>query len=63
MTATNILNRISGHLSTSLNEVIKLYGRGCFILHIILIDADFDKVSYKLGEVEVNIALAREHMG
>ena len=40
----------------------KLYGRGGFIIHIILVDMDFDKVADKLVNVEVNISEAQENV-
>ena len=42
--------------------MIKLYERGDSIISVIMMDIEFDKVVEILGNVEVNIAEAREHV-
>ena len=50
-------------LSKSSNKVIKLYGRGCLIIRVLLMDMEFEKVVEIMGNVELNIAEERELMG
>ena len=42
---------------------MQLYARGRFIIHVILIDMEFEKVQDELGLVQVNTAAACEHIG
>ena len=43
--------------------MIKLYERGGFIIRVILTEMEFEKVSDKLGKVEVNIGAVQEYLG
>ena len=43
--------------------MIKLYVRGGFIICVILMDMEFEKVAELLGIIEVNIAVARKQVG
>ena len=38
-------------ISKSLNKVIKVYGRGGFVIRVIMKDTEFKKVIDKLGKV------------
>ena len=58
----HILSQIDYQLSKSLNKLIKLYEICDFVIHVILVDMEFEKVSETLGIVEVNIESAREHV-
>ena len=40
-----------------------MYAHGGFIVNIILMDQEFDKLESKLDLVEINTAAAREHVG
>ena len=46
-------------ISKILNKVIKLYVRVGFIISVIMMDMEFEKVAEILVNVEVNIAVAR----
>ena len=59
VTVEHITSQIDEQLSKFLNKVIKLYGRGGFIIRVIMVDVEFDKVAETLGEFEVKIAAAR----
>ena len=43
--------------------MIKLYRRGGFIIRVILMGIEFERVDKLMGNVKVNIAAAREHVG
>ena len=43
--------------------MIKLYEICGFIIHVILVKIDFDKVDELLGVIEVNIVASRKHKG
>ena len=49
-------------LIKSLNKVIKLYGRGGFIIHVKLMDMEFVKVTGLLGNAEGTITAEIEHV-
>ena len=59
VTVEHIPSQKSEQLSKNLNKVIKLYGRGGFVIRVILMDMEFENVAELMGKVEVNIALAR----
>ena len=50
-------------ISKILNKVIKLYGRFGFIIRVIMMDVEFDKVAETLGNFEVKFSASREHVG
>ena len=62
VTVEHIWSQIDEQLSKSLNKVIKLYGRVSFIIRMILIDMEFEKVDELLQNFEFNIAAAIEHV-
>ena len=62
-TVEHIPSQTVAQISNSLNKVIKLYGRGGFVIRMILMDTDFEKVAELLGNVEFGISAAREHVG
>ena len=50
-------------LIKSLNKLIKLYGRGGFIIRVKLVDMEFEKVTGLLRSAEGTIAEDIEHVG
>ena len=62
VTDKNIPSWMEYHLSKRLNKLMKLYGRVVFVLRAILVDVEFQKITYKLGYLEVNIAVTQEHV-
>ena len=62
VTVEYIPSQIEYQMSKSWNKVIKLYERGGLIVRMILMDVEFEKVAETLGDVEVNIVVAREHV-
>ena len=56
-------SRTKKQLARLLRRVCMLYGRGGFVVRVILMDMEFEKVSDEIGLVEVNTAAAREHVG
>ena len=49
-------------LSKALNEIVQLYSRGGFIIRVILMDMEFEKIKDDMGLVDVNTTAAREHV-
>ena len=45
-----------------MNKLITLYGRGEFIVRVILMDMKFEKVTDKVGRVEVNTTSSLEYV-
>ena len=62
VTVEHIPSRKSNQLSSSLNKVVKLHGRGGFIIHVILMEADFENVAEILVKFGVNSAVARKNV-
>ena len=62
-TIEHIPSQTAEHISKSLNRMIKLYRRGGFIIRVILMGIEFERVDKLMGNVKVNIAAAREHVG
>ena len=63
ITVDQIPSQTADQISKRLNRVVKLYGGGGFIIHVILMDMEFDKVAEIMGNIEVNIEVERENMG
>lgn len=61
-TAEHVPNRTAKQLSSSLKKIIRLYGSGGFIVRIILMDMEFEKVADEMENVIVNTTAAREHV-
>ena len=40
--------------------MVQLYGQGGFIIHVILMDMEFEKIKDDMGLVDVNTIAARE---
>ena len=51
------------NFSRSPNKTIKLYGRGGFVISVIIIYMEFKKVIVMLDNAEVYITAAQEHVG
>ena len=62
-TVEHLSSRSAKQLSSSLNKVIQYYKRANFIVNVILMDQEFDKVVDELPMVEINTSAAREHVG
>ena len=62
-----IIEHVPSHtakqLSSSLNKIVPLYARGRFIIHVISMDMEFEKVQDELGLVQVNTMATHEHVG
>ena len=54
---------MSMRIISSLTKIVKLYARGRFIACAILVDMEFEKVSYDMDLVQVNTTAYREHVG
>ncbi len=46
----------------SLTKIVRLYARTGFIVHVIMMDQEFDKVKDTCDMVEINTTVAREHV-
>ena len=62
MTVEHIPSRTPDQPIKNLNKVIKSYGRGGFIIRVILMYMEFDNMDKLLENFEVNIKAAREHV-
>jgi hypothetical protein len=50
-------------LSNSLTKIVRLYARTGFIIRVIMMDQEFDKVKDACKMVEINTTTAHEHVG
>ena len=62
-TAEHIPNRTAASLVSSLSKIIQMYAKGGFVVNLVLMDQEFDKLEGKLDLVEINTTAAREHVG
>ena len=62
VTINHILSWTSGQLIKIKNKVIKLYGIKVFIIRLLLMKRDINKVVDNTKNLEVNIALAQENV-
>ena len=61
-TCEHVPSRTAKQLSKSLKKIVQLYARGGFIIRVILMDMEFEKVKDELGLVDVNTTAVREHV-
>jgi len=62
-TVEQLPSRTATQLSNSLIKIVKLYTRTGFIVKVIMMDQEFDKVEDACNMVEINTTAAREHVG
>ncbi len=48
-------------LSSSLTKVVKLYIQGGFVVHLVLMDMEFEKIRDKFDKVEINTTAMQEY--
>ena len=58
-----LLSRTATQLSNSLTKIVKLYAQPGYIVHVIMMDQEFDKVKDTCDTVEINTTAAHEHVG
>jgi len=61
-TVEYVPSRTAKQLGRHLKRVIRRYAMGGFVVRVILMDQEFDKVRDEVGLVEVNTTAAREHV-
>ena len=52
----------AGQLAKSLMKTVKLYARGGFITHLVLMDVEFEKVEEKVGLLEGYTTASQEYI-
>jgi hypothetical protein len=62
-TVEQLPSRTATKLSNSLTKIVRLYARTGFIVRIIMMDQEFDKVEDACDMVEINTTAAHEHVG
>ena len=62
LTAEYLPSRTAKQLSSSLTKIVKVYARGGFIVRLVLMDMEFEKIKDDFDKVEVNTTAAREHV-
>ena len=50
-------------LSHTLTKVMRLYARGGFVVHLVLMDMEFECIRNDFEKVAINNTTAREHVG
>ena len=58
-TAGYIPTRTAAQISSILNKIVKLYARNLFVMNVVMMDMEFEKVSNKIDNTEVNTTAAR----
>ena len=64
-TTENLPSRKAGQISSAIIIVINLYARGGFIIRVIMMDMEFEKLkdAPDMELIDVNTTAAREHVG
>ncbi len=62
-TVEQLPSRMATQLSNSLIKIVKLYAGTGFIVRVIMMDQEFNKVKEACDMVEINTTAAREHVG
>ena len=58
-----IPSRTAAHLGRPLLKIVRIYARDFFMVNVILMDEEFDKVESEVRLVQINTTAAREHGG
>ena len=56
-------SRTAKQLSKSLTKIVKIYARGGFIVRLVMMDMEFEKIKDEFDTVVVNTTGVREHVG
>ena len=56
-------SRTAKQLGSSITKVVHLYAIGGFVINIVLMDQEFDKIFDEVPKLEINTTAEREHMG
>ncbi len=62
MTAEHVPMCTAKSLAKHINQVINVYAQAGFIIRIILMDGEFEKVKAKVPHLECNTTAAKEHV-
>ena len=62
LTAEFIPTRTAAQLSSSVKKKINLYAKAGFVVNVVLMDQEFDKIASKIPLEEANTAATREHV-
>ena len=62
-TVEQLPSPMATQLSNLLIKIVKLYARTSFILKVIMMDQEFDKVEDACNMVDINTTVTREHVG
>ena len=62
-TVEQLLSRTAIQLSNSLTKIVKLYAQPSYIVQVIMMDQEFNKVEDACNTVEMNTTAARKHIG
>ena len=62
LTAEYLPSCTAKQLSSSLIKIVKVYAQGGFIVCLVLMDMEFEKIKDDFDKVEVNTTTAREHV-
>ena len=62
ITVENLSTSTAGQFAKPLINVVKLYNISGFVICLVLMDMEFENIKDKVGLVEVNTTVAREHV-
>ena len=62
VTAEHVPTHIARRLAKLLMKVVKLYAHGGFVVRLVLMDMEFDKIKDLVGLAEVNTTATHEHV-
>ena len=61
-TAEFLPSRTARQLSSSLTKIVKVYARGGFIVRLVMMDMEFEKIKDDFVRVEVNTTVAESEL-
>jgi hypothetical protein len=62
-TAKQLPTRTARELNSSVTKIVWLYARTSFIVKVVMMDQEFDKIEDEIYMVEINTTAARKHVG
>ena len=58
----HIPSRTAKQLGNLLTKIVYLYSRGDFVVNVVLMDQEFDKIVDEVTNLDINTTAAREHV-
>ena len=63
ITVDHVPTRTVVQFAKYLKNIVNIYARGGFVIRLVLMEMEFEKIKDRVGPVEVNTTASIEHVG